>query len=74
MTKPSPFRYFKTSQEIIRLVVMLYVWFPHSLRNVGICYMKVALISAISTARTGHASLPENEKFAEIRRRPRLRP
>jgi putative transposase len=35
MTKPSPFRYFKTSQEIIRLVVMLYVWFPHSLRNVG---------------------------------------
>ncbi|MDA9955676.1 IS6 family transposase, partial [bacterium] len=28
MTKHSPFRYFKTSLEIIRLAVMLYVWFP----------------------------------------------
>jgi putative transposase len=34
MTKPSPFKYFKTSQEIIRLAVMLYVRFPLSLRNV----------------------------------------
>ena len=34
MNKPSPFRYFKTSPEIIRLVVMMYVWFPLSLRNV----------------------------------------
>ena len=34
MTKPDPFRYFKTSREIIRLVVMLYVRFPLSLRNV----------------------------------------
>jgi hypothetical protein len=25
MTKPDPFRYFKTSREIIRLAVMLYV-------------------------------------------------
>ena len=33
MTK-SPFRYFKTSPEIIRLAVMMYVWFPLSLRNV----------------------------------------
>ena len=33
MTKPSPFRYFKTSPEIIRLAVMLYVRFPLSLRN-----------------------------------------
>jgi putative transposase len=30
----SPFRYFKTSPEIIRLAVMLYVRFPVSLRNV----------------------------------------
>ena len=30
----NPFRYFKTSPEIIRLAVMLYVWFPLSLRNV----------------------------------------
>lgn len=34
MTKPSPFRYFKTSPEIIRLAVMLYIRFPLSLRNV----------------------------------------
>ena len=34
MTKQSPFRYFKTSPEIIRLAVMLYVRFPLSLRNV----------------------------------------
>jgi putative transposase len=34
MTKRSSFRYFKTSPEIIRLAVMLYVRFPLSLRNV----------------------------------------
>ena len=34
MTKPSPFRYFKTSPEITRLAVMMYVRFPLSLRNV----------------------------------------
>jgi putative transposase len=34
MTNRSPFRYFKTSPEIIRLAVMLYVRFPLSLRNV----------------------------------------
>jgi putative transposase len=33
MTK-SPFRYFKTSPEIIPLAVMMYVRFPLSLRNV----------------------------------------
>jgi putative transposase len=34
MTKCSPCRYFKTSPEIIRLAVMMYVRFPLSLRNV----------------------------------------
>jgi putative transposase len=34
MTKRSPFRYFKTNPEIIRLAVMLYVRFPLSLRDV----------------------------------------
>ena len=34
MTKPSPFRYFKASPEIIRLAVMMYVRLPLSLRNV----------------------------------------
>jgi len=34
MTEHPPFGYFKTSPEIIRLAVMLYVRFPLSLRNV----------------------------------------
>jgi putative transposase len=34
MTQRSPFRPFKTSPEVIRLAVMLYVRFPLSLRNV----------------------------------------
>lgn len=34
MSKPNPFRHFKTSPETIRLAVMLYVRFPLSLRNV----------------------------------------
>lgn len=34
MTKRDPFKYFRTSPEIIRLAVMLYVRFPLSLRNV----------------------------------------
>ncbi|WP_112324415.1 IS6 family transposase [Oceanibium sediminis] len=34
MTNRSPFRYFRTSPEIIRLAVMLWVRFPFSLRNV----------------------------------------
>jgi len=33
MTKRSPFRYFKTSPEIIRLAVTYYVRFPLSLRS-----------------------------------------
>jgi len=34
MSKDSPFKWFKTSPEVIRLAVMLYVRFPLSLRNV----------------------------------------
>ena len=34
MKNNNPFRYFKTSPEIIRLAVMMYVRFPLSLRNV----------------------------------------
>ena len=34
MTQLSPFRHFKTSPEIIRLAVMLYIRYPLSLRNV----------------------------------------
>ena len=34
MKNPNPFRYFKTSPEIIRLTVMMYVRYPLSLREV----------------------------------------
>jgi hypothetical protein len=34
MTKPSPFRHFKTSPEIIRSAVILHIRVPQSLRNV----------------------------------------
>jgi putative transposase len=34
MTKRSPFRYFKTSPEVIRLAAMMYVRIPLSFRNV----------------------------------------
>lgn len=34
MSKISPFRYFKTSPEIVRLAVMMYVRFPLYWRNV----------------------------------------
>jgi putative transposase len=34
MPRPNRFRYFKTSPEIVRLAVMMYVRFPLSLRNV----------------------------------------
>ena len=37
MTKHPAFRYFKTSPEVIRLAVMLYVRFPLSLRNMEDC-------------------------------------
>jgi putative transposase len=30
----NPFKYFKTSPEIIRLAVMMYIRFPLSMRNV----------------------------------------
>ena len=33
MTKRGPFKYFKTSPEIIRLAVMVYVRYPLSVRN-----------------------------------------
>ena len=33
MTKRSPFKYFKTSSEVIRLAVMMYIRFPLSLRT-----------------------------------------
>ena len=34
MPRPSPFRYFKTIPDVIRVAVMIYIRFPLSLRNV----------------------------------------
>jgi putative transposase len=30
----NPFRYFKTSREVIQLAVLMYAWYPLSLRSV----------------------------------------
>lgn len=37
----SPFRYFKTSPEIIRFAVMMYVRFPLSVRQVEVYVVRV---------------------------------
>ncbi|MEO1919269.1 MAG: IS6 family transposase [Paracoccaceae bacterium] len=51
MTKLNPFRYFKTSPEIIRLAVMLYVRFPLSLRNVEDLLHERAIEISLETVR-----------------------
>ena len=71
MTKRSSFRYFKTSPEIIRLAVMMYVRFPLSLRNVEDLLHERGI--DVSHEAEGDAPLPAHAKSAEIRRRPRLR-
>jgi putative transposase len=43
----NPFRYFKTSPEVIRLAVLLYARFPLSLRNVEDMLAERAWTSAI---------------------------
>jgi len=54
MTKRSPFKYFKTSPEIIRLAVMLYVRLPLSVKNVeqnwAVCFLllQVGAFSSIT--------------------------
>jgi len=72
MTKPDPFRHLKTSREIIRLAVMMYVPVPQSLRNVEDLLHERSI--NVSHEAEGDAPLPAHAKFAEIRRRSRLRP
>ena len=59
---PDPFRWFDSSPEVIRLVVMMYVRYPLSLRNVedllfergiDICHETVRLIAATQQAQSG---------------------
>jgi hypothetical protein len=47
MTIKNPFKYFKTSPEIIRLAVMYYLRYPLSLRQVEDICMSGASISAM---------------------------
>jgi putative transposase len=51
VTKRSPFRYFKTSLEIIRLAVMMYVRFPLSFRNVEDLLHKLGIDISYATVR-----------------------
>ena len=57
MIKHSPFRYFKTSPEIIRLAVMLYVRFPLSLRNVEDLLQERGIEISHETVRFGGTDL-----------------
>jgi hypothetical protein len=54
----NPFRYFNSSPEVIRLVVMMYVRYPPSLRNVeGL--PSVASISAMRPSGSGGTGLAQ---------------
>jgi hypothetical protein len=53
MPHSNPFRFFKTSPEIIRLAVMLYIRFPLSLRNVEDLLTSAASRSATRRCGTG---------------------
>ena len=65
MTKRSPFKYFKTSPEIIRLAVMLYARFPLSLRNVEDLLHERGLISRSNFKLNRAAALAEWRQLLE---------
>ena len=67
MTRRNPFRYIKTSLEVIRLAVMLYVRFPLSLRNVVDLIYEHGIEVSHETARLWWEKLGEM-LAAEIRR------
>jgi hypothetical protein len=46
----NPFRYFNSSPEVIRLVVMMYVRYPLSLRNVEDLLAERGRLSAVALA------------------------
>ena len=72
MTKRSPFRYFKTSPEIIRLAVMLYVRFALSLRNVDDLLHERGIEISHETVRFWWNGF--GPMFAEVRCRPLFSP
>jgi len=66
-TKHSPFRYFKTSPEIIRLAVMLYVRFPLSLRNVEDLLHERGIEISHETALSDKTSLRQPMLFSGLK-------
>ena len=56
----NPFRYFDSSPEVIRLVVMMYVKYPLSLRNVEDLLLSAASTSA--TRRCGCGGTPPGDR------------
>ena len=66
--KPNPFKYFKTSPEIIRLAVMMHVRFPLSLRNVEDLLHERGIDICHETVRAWW------NRFGVNRRRPRTPP
>ena len=80
MKKHNPFRYFKTSPEIIRLAAMIYVRFPLSLRNVedllhergiDICHEGEVLEVFVSKCRDRKAALKFLKKIMKRYGKPR---
>lgn len=72
MTKRSPFMYFKTSPEIIRLAVMMYVRFPLSLRNVeGLLHERGIDVRMLNSSDDGQ-TLRQLKDSARAVRSPRL--
>lgn len=62
MPGPNPFRYFNSSPRELRLVVMIYVCFPLSLRNVGDLLFERGIRLSWSTRaqwRSGVAAAPD---------------
>lgn len=64
----SPFRYFKTSQEVIRLTVLLYVKYPLSLRNAEDLMAERGIELAMRRSATGGK---RNSRFRAVDRRKR---
>lgn len=67
----NPFRYFKTSPEVIRLAVMMYVRFPLSLRNVeDLLHQRGIDISMQNLPDGRYLFLDEDYPLAEMTTRP----
>ena len=65
----NPFRYFNSSPEVIRLVVMMYVRYPLSLRNVEDLLAERGIDISHETVRFWWNRF--GPMFAEIRKKPR---